>query len=70
MVMQAELDRRVQHANHAWQRTSARLAYRLANRFYPLICRGYNRRQNVLINGFVDALNALQMNTVKPAAAI
>jgi predicted metal-dependent phosphoesterase TrpH len=65
MVMQAELDRRVQQANHVWQRGIARLTYTLANQAYPLICRGYQRRQNTLIQGFVEALNTLNMRSAQ-----
>lgn len=67
MVMQAELDRHLLDANHAWQRGLAHIAYRIANKSYPLICRGYNRRQNTLIQGFVDALHTMQRGRPVPA---
>jgi predicted metal-dependent phosphoesterase TrpH len=62
-VIQAEVDRRVEEATHLWQRVVARGAQRLARRTYPLICRGYHKRQNALIRAFAQALPTLEPPT-------
>ena len=58
LVMQREVERRLARATSAWGRLSCRALRQFARLSYPLICRGYHVRQNVLINAFLRAMPA------------
>lgn len=58
LVMQHELDRRVQGATSRTERLICRAAARMGRTIYRLACMGYNVRQDNLIRSFVRALPA------------
>ncbi len=58
LILQKEVERRIAEAGSAWERVTCRVARRLAMLVYPLVCRGYHARQNLLIGDFIRALPA------------
>jgi hypothetical protein len=58
LVLQREVERRLAQETHAWERAFCRAVRQLGRAVYPLVCFGYDKRQNTLIQGFVRSLPA------------
>jgi predicted metal-dependent phosphoesterase TrpH len=58
LVLHQEIERRLAAAGSSWERLTCRGVRLLGRLTYPLVCQGYHRRQNVLINDFLRALPA------------
>ena len=58
LVLQKNFERRMAEATGRWERFACRAVRRLGKTVYPLVCFGYDKRQNVLVRGFVRALPA------------
>lgn len=58
LVLQRNVERHMAQATSYWDRMLCRAFGRLGKTLYPLVCMGYNQRQNTLIRGFVRALPA------------
>lgn len=58
IILQREIERRIEAAGSAWYRAACRAVGGLGRLVYPLVCRGYHARQNALIDDFVRALPA------------
>lgn len=58
LTLQTNVERRMSEAGSAWERGCCRLVRRLGQFFHPLVCLGYNARQNMLIRNFARALPA------------
>ena len=58
LVLQKNIERRLAEAGGLWEKAVCRAVGRLGRAVYPLVCLGYNKRQDVLIRGFVRALPA------------
>lgn len=58
LTMQTSVERRLAETTSYWERLACRLVHRVGRALYPLVCLGYHRRQNTLIEGFVRALPA------------
>jgi len=56
LVLHQEVERRLLDAGSTWERLTCRLVRQAGRLVYPLVCRGYHLRQNMLINDFVRAL--------------
>ncbi len=58
LVLQGELDRRLDETHSFWKRAFTRSVCRVMKWSGPLVCLGYNRRQNTLVRKFHEALPA------------
>lgn len=58
IMIQKNVERRIADASSAWQRFFIRAVERLGRVAYPLVCLGYNTRQNTLVRDFARALPA------------
>jgi predicted metal-dependent phosphoesterase TrpH len=56
LILHQEIERRLADAGSAWERATCRLIRQMGRFTYPLVCRGYHVRQNMLISDFVRAL--------------
>ncbi len=56
LILQKEVERRMARATSFWQRAVCRTVSSLGRLVYPLVCRGYHARQNLLISDFLRAL--------------
>lgn len=57
-LLQKNFERRMAAAGGVWQRAAFRLARRLGALAQPIICFGYNARQNLLVRDFARAIPA------------
>jgi hypothetical protein len=58
LVMQREVERRIEETTSAWERTTCRLARQFGRTVYRLALLTYNVRQDTLIRGFARSLPA------------
>lgn len=58
LILQKELERHMARTTSTWQRAICRTVSVLGRLVYPLVCRGYHARQNLLIGDFLRALPA------------
>ena len=58
LVLQKNFERRMAQTTGYWDRMVCRVVRRFGKTVYPLVCFGYNKRQNTLIQDFVRALPA------------
>lgn len=56
LVLQKNVERRLTAATTYWERVICRTIGRIGRTVYPLVCFGYDKRQNTLIQGFARAL--------------
>lgn len=56
LILQKEIERRMARATSFWQRATCRTVSSLGRLIYPLVCRSYHARQNLLISGFPHTL--------------
>jgi predicted metal-dependent phosphoesterase TrpH len=56
LILQKEVERHMALATSFWQRATCRVVCGLGRLVYPLVCRGYHARQNLLIGDFLRAL--------------
>ncbi len=59
LVMQGEIDRRLEATRTAWARTGYRVGQGVGRAVYRGVCVGYNFRQDWLMRGFVRGLPAM-----------
>lgn len=55
-VLQKNVERHMAEAGGRWERFVCRVVQRVGRAVSPLVCLGYNKQQDVLIRGFVQAL--------------
>jgi len=58
LVLQRTIEDRMAQTTRLWERFACRAVRRLGQAIYPLVCLGYNRRQDNLIQEFVRLLPA------------
>lgn len=58
LVLQGEVERRINETTSRWERMTCRVARQLGRTVYRLVCLTYNVRQDTLIRGFVRSLPA------------
>lgn len=58
LILQKNVERRIQEATSAWERLTCRLVRRFGQMVHPLVLLGYHARQNMLIRGFLRELPA------------
>lgn len=58
LVVQRNIERRLEEATTFWQRAICRTLRPFGRVVYPLVCLGYDTRQNTLVRGFLRALPA------------
>jgi predicted metal-dependent phosphoesterase TrpH len=55
-VLSKSVERRMADASSRWERFVCQLVRQTGKRLHPLVCFGYDKRQDMLIRGFVQAL--------------
>lgn len=58
LILQKNVERRLQDASGAWERLACHVVRRLGTLAYPIVCLGYHARQKTLIRQFEAALPA------------